>query len=213
MKPVNELLRDWFGYSRRERRSAFILLLIIITVILLRIVVPDRGMSPEEISLNFTYKSYNHPPVTELQNIKSNPQKIQNKERQRVVELNTCDSAALVSLPGIGPVLSGRIIKFRKLLGGYVAVSQLKEVYGLSPETYELVSSRITADTLAVRKIKVNTAVFSELVKHPYFKRTEVTAILKFRELKGSIKGIGEMLENNLISEETAKKIGGYLDF
>jgi DNA uptake protein ComE-like DNA-binding protein len=118
-----------------------------------------------------------------------------------------------VALPGIGPVLSSRIIKFRKLIGGYVSVNQLREVYGLSEETFNLVSSRLFADSLAIRKIKINKAEYREIIRHPYFQKSEVTAIMKYRELKGKISGIGEMIENNLISSETCRKIKPYLDF
>jgi DNA uptake protein ComE-like DNA-binding protein len=116
-------------------------------------------------------------------------------------------------LPGLGPVLSARIIKYRKLIGGFVTVDQLREVYGLPEETFNLVSSRLTVDTLAIRKIRINKAEFNELIRHPYFQRNEVNAILKFRELQGRIKGVNEMVENNLISLETARKIRGYLEF
>ncbi len=55
-----------------------------------------------------------------------------NPVRKRpILNLNICDSASLEALPGIGPVLSSRIIKYRNLIGGYVSVDQLKEVYGL----------------------------------------------------------------------------------
>ena len=48
---------------------------------------------------------------------------------------------------------------------------QLKEVYGLTEETFELISPRVFADSLAVRKIKINEADFKVLVRHPYFQK------------------------------------------
>ena len=59
-----------------------------------------------------------------------------------LLDINSCDSSSLVMLPGIGPVLSARIIKFRSLLGGFARKDQLKEVYGLPIETYNLISER-----------------------------------------------------------------------
>jgi DNA uptake protein ComE-like DNA-binding protein len=116
-------------------------------------------------------------------------------------------------LPGIGPVLSVRIIKYRNLLGGFVSVQQLKEVYGLPVETYEMICRRVFADSLSVRKIKVNDAEYKDLIRHPYFKKNEVEAILKYRQLSGSINGLDDMRKNNLISEETCRKIRLYLEF
>ena len=76
-----------------------------------------------------------------------------------------------------------------------------------------MISTLVFADSLAVRKIRINETGFKELIRHPYFKRNEVSVILKYLELKGKITGIGDMTENNLISPETARKIGAYLDF
>ncbi len=133
--------------------------------------------------------------------------------KRKPLDLNSCDSASLVALPGIGPVLSVRIIKYRNILGGFVAVSQLKEVYGLPEETYIIISPLVYADSLSIRKIRINTAEYKDLIRHPYFQRNEVAAILKYRELKGEISDIKVMIENNLISEETASRIRIYLDF
>ena len=71
----------------------------------------------------------------------------------------------------------------------------------------------VSADSLSIRKIRINTAEYKDLIRHPYFQRNEVAAILKYRELKGEIKDLKVMTENNLISEETAGRIRKYLDF
>ncbi len=222
MDSFKDFFRNWFGYTRRERRSTFILVNIIVIITGIRYIFPFHEISLKEIPLDLTE---NHIDST-LQQVDN---KVYNKADNKVhkeqkqvkayyikskpLNLNRCDSASLEALPGIGPVLSARIIKFRNLLGGYVRAEQLKEVYGLTEETFIMISPRVFTDSLTVRKIRINEAGFNELIRHPYFKRNEVSAILKFRELKGKITGIGDMTENNLISPETAIKIGDYLDF
>ena len=37
----------------------------------------------------------------------------------------------------IGDILASRIVKYREVLGGYIEVSQLDEVYGLSEDGFE----------------------------------------------------------------------------
>ncbi len=214
MNPIIEFTRNWFGFTRRERRSTFILLLIILTVIGLRYVVPEKNLTIEEIRLSLEEVATDSAlaiPATRKNYTQERP--VSRRVRKTILEINSCDSVALEALPGIGPVLSARIVKYRKLIGGFVSVDQLREVYGLPEETFNLVSSGFTVDTLLVRKININRLQFNELIRHPYFERNEVTAILKFRELQGSIRGINEMVENNLISSETAKKMRGYLEF
>jgi len=215
MNSFKESLMNWFGYTRRERRSTFILLLIIAGIIGIRFVVPQKRIDLTIIPLSYREERTGRDSISEPAGLAREPVRKENyyRRQQDPLDLNSCDSASLVSLPGIGPVLSARIIKYRKLIGGFVSVGQLREVYGLPEETYDLVSPRLKADTLSVRKIKINSAGYGELIRHPYFKREEVAAILKYRELKGRIPGVGEMVENKVISEETAQKIGAYLEF
>ena len=116
-------------------------------------------------------------------------------------------------MPGIGPVLSVRIIKYRNLLGGFAKVDQLREVYGLSSETFDLIKGRVYADSAEVVRININEAAYKDLSRLPYFENYEVTAILKYRELKGRIAGMNELTENKLISTEKAVKIRPYISF
>lgn len=214
MNSLKDSFINWFGYTRKERRSAIILLNLIFLVIGVRYFVPSEDISIREIPVELTDQDTTQNVNTFINNSSGARKQDNVKQRKKtVINLNKCDSAMLVSLPGIGPVLSSRIIKYRKLIGGFANTGQLKEVYGLPEETFNLISSRVNADTVDLRKIRINKAEFKELIRHPYFKKGEVASILKFREISGSISGIDEMIRNNLVSAETAKKIGVYLDF
>jgi competence protein ComEA len=138
---------------------------------------------------------------------------VRRKSIPSVIELNTCDSATLTLLPGIGPVLSGRIIKYRKILGGFVSTSQLKEVYGLQEDTFLKIIDHLSVDTSFVRKIRINEADVSGLRHLPYISRYEISAILKYRQLRGSISDIRELVENKIITAVTAGRIEYYIDF
>jgi DNA uptake protein ComE-like DNA-binding protein len=133
--------------------------------------------------------------------------------QKTLTDLNTGDSAALVRLPGIGPVLSLRIIKYRHLLGGFASVDQLKEVYGLPEETFELIKGRVYADSTLISRININTAAYKELARCHYLEKYEITAILKYRQLKGKINNIKDLTDNKLISAEKASKVRPYLKF
>ena len=214
MDSFKDFFRNWFGYSRRERRSTFILLNIIVIITGIRYVFPFHEISLKEIPIDLIgFKADSACQPVDNQVYKEQKQVNTNYSKRKLLNLNSCDSASLEALPGIGPVLSARIIKYRYLLGGFISTEQLKEVYGLTEETFEMISQRIFADSLAVKKIRINEADFKVLIRHPYFKKNEVSATLKYREFKGKIDGIGEMTENNLITAETARKIGAYLDF
>ena len=134
-------------------------------------------------------------------------------QQKKTIDINGCDSAALVALQGIGPVLSARIIKYRKLLGGFARVEQLKEVYGLPEETYELIRERVFADTSGLEKININSAGYRELSHIHYLEKYDISAILKYRALTGRINSIKDLKENKILTPEKAEKVEPYLDF
>lgn len=213
-KILPDLLRTWFGYTRRERRSSFFLLLVTLAVAGIRFIVPARNLTIQEPDISSFGSLFDSAVKTgQSPGTQSHYNKVFSVQRQGLLELNNCDSASLESLPGLGPVLSSRIIKYRNLLGGFVSVEQLREVYGLSEETYKLVSVMLKADSGLVRKIPVNSADYRQLIRLPYLERSEVSSILKYRELMKRIENIGELIENKIITPEEAKKIGPYLSF
>jgi DNA uptake protein ComE-like DNA-binding protein len=207
-----EQIKNWFGYTRRERRSSFILLLLILAIAAVRFVVPQKNMSVELIRMDQQEYPNDSLPAKNEVYVKSAPHAQKGtKYKPRLLEINTCDSAALEALPGIGPVLSVRIIKYRNLLGGYASVSQLREVYGLSEETFKIISGRLTADTSLIKKIDINKADYKQLIRLPYFEKSEVAAILKYRELIGKIGSMDELVKNKIVATDKADRVRPYL--
>lgn len=51
------------------------------------------------------------------------------------IDLNIADAAALEGLPGVGPVLAGRILEWRSLNGPFRSVDELGEVSGIGEAT------------------------------------------------------------------------------
>ncbi len=93
------------------------------------------------------------------------------------IDLNVADSVSLVRLKGIGPVLSARIIRYRNILGGFSEVSQLKEVYGLSEETFVRIQPRLYVGK-PHNMLHIDSMSFRQILRHPYTDY-EVTKILK----------------------------------
>ncbi|MDD4755303.1 MAG: helix-hairpin-helix domain-containing protein [Prolixibacteraceae bacterium] len=129
----------------------------------------------------------------------------------QLLELNSADSLQLVRLRGIGPVFAARIIKYRNLLGGYYSAQQLLEVYNFPEETFYEIRRYITVDTAAVKKIRINYAGYSELLRHPYFEKSDVKKIIEYREKHGSFSTVGQILQLEPADSLKRAKIGHYL--
>jgi len=57
------------------------------------------------------------------------------------LELNSATREELMLIPGIGEVLSRRIIDYREEIGGFESLSQLMEVKGIGEATYQKISA------------------------------------------------------------------------
>lgn len=63
-----------------------------------------------------------------------------------LVRLNSADSTALESLPGIGPAIAARIIEYRTANGPFTSVEQLKDVHGIGDKLLEKIRDRIVLE-------------------------------------------------------------------
>lgn len=59
------------------------------------------------------------------------------------LDLNRASSAELTDLPGIGPALAERIVRFRGERGGFQSVDELQEIPGIGPATVEKIRNRV----------------------------------------------------------------------
>ena len=149
------------------------------------------------------------PPSSPLHTSKT-PLTSPNKQ-ETIIDLNRSDTAELQQLWGIGPVLSGRIVKYRALLGGFVSKQQLREVYGVADSVYERIAPRLTADTTMVRKMDLNTASRKQLSRHPYLDNYQADAIVRLREKQGPYQSLDDLRQVPIIDPETYNKIIPYL--
>lgn len=100
------------------------------------------------------------------------------------LDLNMVDTATLQKIPGIGSFYSRKIKEYGERLGGYVSVSQLKEIEGL-PQGIE---RWFVMNTHSCRPLEINRATFKQLMRHPYLNYDQVKAIFDVRRKTGDIK-------------------------
>ncbi|MFM1857432.1 MAG: hypothetical protein RLZ05_492 [Bacteroidota bacterium] len=136
-----------------------------------------------------------------------------NRKPTLVISLDNADSVVLEKLPGIGPVLSARIIKFRDKLGGFYEVDQLREVYGLSDSVFSKIAPLLRLEGNRIKKIAINSASEEELRKHPYLQWKLAKQLIKFREAHGSFEEVKDLEEIWGLDRDKLKKLIPYLVF
>lgn len=97
------------------------------------------------------------------------------------VELNQADSAALEALPGIGPVLARRVVRFRDSMRGFSDLESLYMVYGLDSSVVDSLKARCTLDAGLVRPFCLDSIDFSTLLKHPLWDYEGAQCVMRAR--------------------------------
>ena len=125
--------------------------------------------------------------------------------------MNTADTNQWKSLKGIGSKRANRIVKYRRLLGGFVSKNQLLEIYGLNDSLVEEIKPKLMLDSLKLNKININDASKKELATHPYISWNLANAIVNFRAQHGVYHSIEKIKEIHLVNDKIYLKIAPYL--
>ncbi len=188
-------LKDYFYFTKNERRGVVALLVVIAVLFGVRIYLQWTVDSGQLTVNNSTTNSQLFTDVHQhvsthdspIGRITDSPKyKAYTKRKEVEVELNSADTLQLQELRGIGPGFARRIVKYREKLGGYYAVEQLMEVYGFTEELYKQVARNVTVDASKIKKLDVNNLGIAELKRHPYISFYEAKAIVEYRNSKAS---------------------------
>ena len=74
------------------------------------------------------------------------------------------------------------------MLGGFVLLDQLSEIYGLKDKALESLKSRVFIKSdFKPKRIKINRATENELAIHPYITSQLARDIIRYREVNHAI--------------------------
>jgi DNA uptake protein ComE-like DNA-binding protein len=127
------------------------------------------------------------------------------------IRINEADTAEWAALRGIGPVLSRRIVNYRKALGGFISVEQVAEVYGISPVLFGDIKTQLVLDSVKIETIDLNRTSLRRLRNHPYIDFYMAKAILDERRMNGPIVSLDQIAELEVFEEELWNKLKNYL--
>jgi competence ComEA-like helix-hairpin-helix protein len=128
-----------------------------------------------------------------------------------IIDINTADTTAWIALPGIGSKLAARIVNFREKLGGFYAVDQVAETFGLPDSVFQKIKPRLKLENKSLRKININTATLEELRSHPYIRYAIANSIIAYRKEHGNFQYLSELMNLQSISAAIYEKIIPYL--
>ena len=108
--------------------------------------------------------------------------KIKKLKAIEVKDLNTSTTADLTQVPGIGEVLSKRVVRYRTHLQGFDEFDQVHEVYGLDSLVDEKVKRQFKLITKPERvKIPIAEVTMEALLRIPYLSKFEAKKIIGLR--------------------------------
>lgn len=136
------------------------------------------------------------------------------KEKIVILDINEATQEDLIKIYGIGEALSLRILKQKEILGCFVSMEQMNDVWGLSPEVIAELNSHFKVVIPAnFKKIAINDASLKELSQFSYFRYALAKQIITYRSMNGNFKNIEDLSKIKGFPVEKAKIISLYLEF
>ncbi len=133
------------------------------------------------------------------------------KKSPEKFDLNSADTSQLKKIYGIGDKLSMRILKYRDVLGGFIDMDQIREVYGLdSLVINRLIENSTIQNEFQPKKININTASEKQLSTHPYLSKV-AKAIVSYRFQHGDFKAVEDIRNVSSLNEKSVQRIIPYL--
>ncbi len=120
------------------------------------------------------------------------------------VNINTANAALLETLPGVGPVIAGRIIDYRTANGPFVEIEDIQNVKGIgSGSTYGKIASLITVgqpspDTTSYERVQE--------VEPPAVSKVEPSAVSKVEPIISTAQNI-QAYENAVRAPATTTEL------
>lgn len=125
------------------------------------------------------------------------------------VVLNTADTTALKTIPGIGPYYARKIVQYGQRLGGYVNVDQLDEIEDFPSEA----KSFLVVCDAHPQKLNLNKLSLNELKRHPYINYFMARAITDYRRLHGPLHSLSDLRLSRDFPQEVIERLEPYVEF
>lgn len=144
--------------------------------------------------------------------------------KQKTIDINDATLADWESLPGIGPVLANRILKYKEKLGEFISIDQVAKTYGIADSVFKTIrpflsiqpntafstsNSAIEPSKTLIKKdsiLNVNTASVAQLMQSG-IEEGLAKAIVLYRKQYGKFTQLADLKQIILINEAVYQQI------
>ena len=126
-----------------------------------------------------------------------------------LVDVGVADTVELKKIPGIGSVISRRIVGYRRVLGGFYDLSQLEELDCITPEMMKW----FKLEGGQIQKMAVNRLSLDKLRAHPYLNFYQAKVIIEYRKKWGEIKSLSQLSLFEEFTEKDLNRLSHYFTF
>lgn len=110
-----------------------------------------------------------------------------------LTDINTATQEDWKRFPGIGEVLSKRIVAFRNKAGGFCTVAQVAQTYGIADSVFKAMRPFLTVNTTTIPRLNINTASAFQLQMRPSVTAQTADAIVTYRQGHGNYTTIHDL--------------------
>lgn len=128
-----------------------------------------------------------------------------------LIDINTADSVALGSLPGINAKMVSKILAVRQQFGGFLQLEQIGDLKGFYAGYFPQLKKLAYVGEVEISPLNINYCTFKELMQVPGTDYETVKAIIRHREINGFFKETDELVTLNLAKHDIYVKIAPYL--
>lgn len=125
------------------------------------------------------------------------------------IELNKADTITLKKIPGIGSGIAKMILSYRKKLGGYSQVKQLKEINYVADSLLKWFVVCIPPKRL----LFINKFSLEHLRSHPYLNFYQAKVIINYRKKYGPLKTLKSLSLYEEFNKTDFKRLRPYVNF
>jgi len=128
-------------------------------------------------------------PYIKIRNVKKQKSKKQKKydkkfspkkNRIQQLDINSASKEDFMRLKGIGQKRAATILNFRKAVGGFYSIEQIKNVYGIDSILFESIKSHLVVEDATFKRWNIFNLSADSLAKHRFINRRAAYAIKRY---------------------------------